>query len=89
MSTFNLASWRAIVIFSRLPKRVPAACSPSLKVVSNTAIFDVAFIPTASILSLGFAAGGEQPIYSSIPQESEFSHQPGEQRQQAMFYFGA
>src|ERR1022692_1759986 len=34
-STFNRASCLAIMSFSRLPRRVPAACSPSLKVVSN------------------------------------------------------
>src|SRR5208282_5543794 len=49
MSTFSRASWRASVILSRLPRRVPAACSPSLRVVSNTAIFDVAFIPASSM----------------------------------------
>jgi hypothetical protein len=37
MSTFKRANWRAIMSFSRLPNRVPAACSPSRSVVSNTA----------------------------------------------------
>ena len=49
ISTFSRANWRARVILSRLPRRVPAACSPSLRVVSNTAIFDVAFIPASSM----------------------------------------
>src|ERR1019366_2818765 len=39
MSTFNRANCRAIMSFSRLPSRVPAACSPSRRVVSNTATF--------------------------------------------------
>src|SRR5208283_1883039 len=51
MSTFRRASCRARVILSRLPRRVPAACSPSLRVVSNTAIFDEAFI-TASLVNV-------------------------------------
>src|SRR5579864_2836194 len=36
-STFNCASCRAIMSFSRLPRRVPAACSPSRSVVSKMA----------------------------------------------------
>src|SRR5580658_2637966 len=39
MSTFRRANCRAILSFSRLPSRVPAACSPSRSVVSNTATF--------------------------------------------------
>src|ERR1017187_7318250 len=36
--------------FSRLPRRVPAACSPSLNVVSNTATFsDAAFSDMLSL----------------------------------------
>ena len=38
-STFSRANCLAIVSFSRPPRRVPAACSPSLSVVSNTATF--------------------------------------------------
>ena len=68
ISTFSRASWRASVILSRLPRRVPAACSPSLRVVSNTAIFDVAFIAASSMI-LNWLSGAEQPNYSSIPQE--------------------
>src|ERR1039458_9003965 len=49
ISTFNLERCRASVILSRLPRRVPAACSPSLRVVSNTAIFDETFIPASSM----------------------------------------
>src|SRR5271170_3596298 len=37
MSTFRRASCFASATFSRLPSRVPAACSPSRSVVSNTA----------------------------------------------------
>src|ERR1051326_8356133 len=37
-STFNFASWRAMVSLSRLPRRVPAACSPSRNVGSKIAI---------------------------------------------------
>src|SRR5271165_5676293 len=57
ISTFNRASWRASVILSRLPRRVPAACSPSLRVVSNTAIFDVPFIPASSMNVLDLLSG--------------------------------
>src|ERR1700676_5462838 len=39
MSTLSRASCRAMVSFSRLPRRVPAACSPSRSVVSNTYTF--------------------------------------------------
>src|SRR5712672_2674705 len=41
-STLRSASWRAMMSFSRLPSRVPAACSPSLNVVSKTATFSEA-----------------------------------------------
>src|SRR5437588_7867216 len=41
-STPSFASWWAIMSFSRLPRRVPAACSPSRSVVSNTATFSEA-----------------------------------------------
>ena len=36
MSTFSLASWRAISTFSSMVKAMPADCSPSRSVVSNT-----------------------------------------------------
>jgi hypothetical protein len=48
---------------------VPAACSPSLKVVSNTAIFDVAFMYASSDEHLDLPTKGEQPNYLSIPQQ--------------------
>src|SRR5580700_3793234 len=56
ISTFKRANWRAIMSFSRLPNRVPAACSPSRRVVSNTATFsNIAVV-------IHYSAGGCRPI---------------------------
>src|ERR1035441_1491117 len=43
-----------MVSFSRLPRRVPAACSPSLSVVSNTATL-------SDIVSLAYPRGVKNP----------------------------
>src|SRR5450759_843419 len=53
-STFNCASCLATMSFSRLPRRVPAACSPSLNVVSKTATFsEVTFSDMAWLADSG------------------------------------
>src|ERR1039458_1725544 len=56
MSTFNRANCRAIMSFSRLPSRVPAACSPSRRVVSNTATFS----SIAVVIHYSAARGGRR-----------------------------
>jgi len=52
-STFSRANCRAISSFSLAPNRVPAACSPSRKVVSNIMIFSfgICFSPFTAELA--------------------------------------